>query len=303
MTQKRNSIKCEMMLGEPARSTVIIEQITVTTLDPPFGKQSLGLGPTVTASHNGTVVNVRPPTAFDKAIQLNLAAAKEPRRFLEVFSFDQNGEEDKELHRSAHAAVLARDASATVIVLCANKFESMVNWCCTSLDPLLNGSSELLIRDSRLSSVDLAKLLYSLCGEKFDTGKLPCAPMPLIFQLRNLLVHDKPMESLEKDISESIEYWRKQLLSKVSDLDWLPLVRNVEGGPLFWIFGEAAVQKVMKYPVAQWAADATEAIVFDMRRLVSNRTSGVHVIDRGKIPRFNFEDPKASTRRGYAAGR
>jgi hypothetical protein len=275
----------------------VIERLTVSD----GGQFSLAIGPAVVAVNESLVVNVRPPSSFENAIKLNLSAAAYPRNYLDLFQFRGKSEAENELHRAVHAAKLARDASATVIVLCANKFESMVNWCYAALDPMLHGNSEQIIEKDKINAIELAEKLYSFCGERLDRGRMPYQAIKSIFRLRNQLVHDKPSESLEANITKDIEKVISIVESWV-DLQELPQVRAENGGPLFRIFGEAAVQKVMKYSVAVWAARATEDAVIEMRRLVASQISRVSKIEIEKVSNSDHEDSNTLTERVYAAG-
>ncbi|HEX8521142.1 MAG TPA: hypothetical protein VF669_02725 [Tepidisphaeraceae bacterium] len=168
-------------------------------------------------------------------------------------------------------------------MLCAATFQSEVNWRLAALDAAFHGTSNLLIEDGRLKLIDLARMLYAFCGSRFDTGDARFGDIETLIRIRNELIHDKPLERLFDDISKKKKQWRERLRARVPDLDWVPKVRKEHVGEPFVIAAEAAVQAIMVYPVAKWAADATDHVVRDMRQMVIRRTEGVRVVADGLL--------------------
>ena len=125
--------------------------------------------------------------------------------------------------------------------------------------------------------------------------------MPLIIKMRNFLVHDKPTETMDAEVNEEVDKFRTQLKQHVKDLDWIPPIRNTEGHR-FWIKGEPAVQKLMKFPVAEWAFRSTNQIADDMRDLVGRQTEQLKLVPSDKIPSPDFDALVTSGRGWQAAG-
>ena len=214
------------------------------------------------------IVDARMPCTFDDAIRVNLEISKNPRAFAEFCPGRTDVPEYPENNRLEEAAHLGRQASATVVILCAAKFELAVNWCISALDPTLFGASEIILRDLWPKTMNLAEIVYRICNRTFDKAKDEYASMILIAKLRNAIVHDKPLEGAQDNWVQEAENWRQRLKPRVENLDWLPEVRCVHKGDPFTIGNEAPVHKVMIYPVASWAASATDLVTKEMVQMV-----------------------------------
>jgi len=234
------------------------------------------------------VIDVRAPLHFDEVIIHCLEMAKDPRGFVDRqphagSSISEEGE------RTTRAAELGRSACTTAVVMSVCKLQAEINWCLASVDSRLFGLADLFVTEVKPRLIDALQILLNVCNTKLDLGDALHDDIKTIVQMRNELVHDKPLEPLRGDVSKGVERWHRKLSNRIPDLEWLPSIRQRYKGRSFLIVGECAIQKVMIFPVAAWVWQRTNEITRFLRKMVVTQDTGLRVSDSKVVihePRF-----------------
>jgi hypothetical protein len=187
------------------------------------------------------------------------------------------------------AAPLARQACAGVISNCVTTI-----WSCTvnllqALEPefpLYPKDVSEFVKDSRLPFLSYVSIYYHMCGKPFDKTTT-AEKIKLIVDMRHDIEHDKPEDSNDysPERVKKVKRWADRLRPHIGKpgLEWLPRVRTTKEPMIFHSGGEPPIFKLMKYPVAKWAFDATQHITAEM--------SGMMFAHRGKKRLLSAERP------------
>lgn len=217
------------------------------------------------------LIDQRSAMGMEHVNQLLLQVAKEPYKHLSALPQVNCHAPGDEVHIAAR---LARQACASIICNCHLELWSETVALLHALEPdfpYYPPRVSKFVEETRLPFLSYIRLYYSLNKREF-AGTPSELKAKTVVDLRNDLEHDKPegLEDWSNERLEKLAKWRKRLEPLVGKdaLRWLPTLPYVDPLHGFLIVGEPVVTKFMKYPVAEWAIQATSEVRDEMRQML-----------------------------------